>query len=418
MICFLYINMYISIVLKLLDIFKMIERKIVDQLRAHIDTPEISLVVWPRQVGKTTAIQQLRSWLTEYTTTFLSLEDPLLRRRLDEHPEYLYEATLTDPKSKQIVFIDEIQLLANPTNFLKYHYDTYKWNVKLIVTGSSSFYIDKKFRDSLAGRKKIFHLSSCDFFEFLSFKGEEWLRAFLEEKKQVPEVHRIRIERYLEEYVTYGGYPHVILTEDIQEKKLYLRQYTYDLIKKDFQEAWIKYEDHFFQLFQILASQIGELVNKHELANSLDITQPTIDKYIYLLQKSFHISLIQPFYTNKRKELTKMAKIYFHDLGVRNALLRDFRSWGERTDKWAILENLFFAITMGQVIYSDDIQYWRTQAKQEVDFVIEQKKAYECKYNNKKITLSKYTSFTNAYPDIPLNFITYENILTYLVTSW
>ncbi len=115
--------------------------------------------------------------------------------------------------------MDEIQYLADPTRFLKYIYDEHKDGIKLIVSGSSAFYMDEKFRDSLAGRKKIFHMAPLCFKEFLIFKNEERLVESLANFSQLTTVTQSRINDHLDEFLTFGGYPKVVLEGDFEVKK-------------------------------------------------------------------------------------------------------------------------------------------------------------------------------------------------------
>jgi predicted AAA+ superfamily ATPase len=126
--------------------------------------------------------------------------------------------TGADSKTHQVIFVDEVQYLTNPSNFLKLIYDEYHENIKLVVSGSSSFYIDAKFKDSLMGRKKMFELFTLDFEEFLEFREEGELKTALFENKKIPLIHQKRIDELFNEYITYGGYPEVVLTADSEEK--------------------------------------------------------------------------------------------------------------------------------------------------------------------------------------------------------
>ncbi len=150
----------------------MIQRKLFTEIEKAMTTKDILLIIGPRQVGKTTLMRHLRDTLpSNRHNSWLTLEDPEVRARLDTHPEEVFGIIRTQSSDEQVIFLDEIQYLRDPTNFLKYLYDMYAPGLKLIVTGSSSFYIDRKFRDSLIGRKKVFSLLPLDFREFLSFRG-------------------------------------------------------------------------------------------------------------------------------------------------------------------------------------------------------------------------------------------------------
>jgi predicted AAA+ superfamily ATPase len=123
---------------------------------------------------------------------------------LNNDPESLLQL-LPPTEGKILVCIDEIQYLDNPTNFLKLLYDEYRDRIKLFVTGSSSFYIDRKFKDSLAGRKKIFEIGTLSFQEFLHFKQQSHLIY--------NELYKSQFSALFDEYMRYGGYPELVLME-------------------------------------------------------------------------------------------------------------------------------------------------------------------------------------------------------------
>jgi hypothetical protein len=262
---------------------------------------------------------------------FFSLEDPTVLKTFDEHPDNLVD--LIDGLGSDIkyVFIDEIQYLKNPSNFLKFNYDEYKGKIKLVVTGSSAFYIDKKFKDSLAGRKRIFFLNVFSFEEFLSVKKLNIKKLTLKDTKEI-----------MDEYVTYGGYPRVVLAETNEEKISILHDISYSYTKRDIDNAGIQKDEVFYKLFRLLADQIGCMVNINELTSTLKSSKTAVNNFIYIMRKSFHISLVSPYFSNLRKELTKMPKIYFNDFGLRNTFLNNFNSLENRDDRGEILENMIY----------------------------------------------------------------------------
>lgn len=386
-------------------------RYLENEILHHKTDDYIVLILGARQTGKTTLLKEIFHILEkEGNCFFVNLENPEYKRLLDEHPQNLYKIIGTfSLQSRYAVCIDEIQHLDNPSNFLKFIYDEYREKTKLIVTGSSSFYIDRKFRDSLLGRKKIFYLYSLNFGEFLLFKKEHELYEILSLHSPLPLRLKDKFEWLFEEYVTFGSYPRVVLASDAAEKKEILENMAFDYIKKDIFEARIQNEEKYFHLLKILASQCGNLVNVNELAHTLGLSQPTIEHYLYVMQKSFHIAMISPFYKNIRKELTKMRKVFFYDLGLRNQLLNNFNQIELREDKGAILENLFFR----EMLFNeklDAIKYWRTLNKNEVDFVIGQDKAYEIKFRKGDFKESKYKAFRKTFPNIFLEMVTYERV--------
>lgn len=316
------------------------------------------------------------------------------------------------PADKRLyLIIDEVQYAKNPSNFLKLLYDKYSPKLKIIATGSSAFYIDKSFKDSLAGRKKVFEFLPLAFDEFLHFKGEDGLIVEWEQMIKRPAYQGLQLSRInslFDEYLVYGGYPAVVLADTEQEKQELLKELINSYMKKDALEAGIKEELKFFQLARLLANQIGNLVNNNELGNTLKMAGSTIENYIYLMQKTFIVKLLSPFYGNIRKELTKMPKVYFNDNGLRNALLNNFSKLNDRADKGELLENYTY-IRLRQLYDANQLHFWRTADGNEVDFVIEEQLgkgiAYEVKYNDIQFKPNKYKKFTEAYPTFDLKCI-------------
>jgi hypothetical protein len=310
-----------------------------------------------------------------------------------------------DLKKRNFVLVDEVQYLKNPSNFLKYFFDEYKGKIKIIASGSSAFYLDKKFKDSLAGRKRIFHLYTLSFREFLRFKNEDQLSQRDFNNLTISEKEKIVF--YYQEYLSYGGYPRVVLAP-YEEKVEILRDIAYSYIKKDVYEANIRQDETFYKLFKILASQIGNLVNSSELASTLGVSKTAIDNYLYVMQKSFHIVLLKPFFKNIRKELTKMPKVFFLDLGLRNFFKGNFDPYHVREDKGPLLENA----VLRQLLEKYDleqIRFWRTINKKEIDFIIDEKLGLEVKSQIRDIKLKNYKAFLSQYPQIKLGFVSFES---------
>jgi len=381
-------------------------RDLTIKIKKEINNDEIILVVGPRQAGKTTILHQIEDFIKEKNDTvhFLNLEDYEYLALLKESPKNLFKIFPFDLKKKTYVLIDEVQYLDNPTNFLKYFYDEYRGRIKIITTGSSAFYLDRRFKDSLVGRKKIFRLLTLSFKEFLRFKNEEDLikqnfnKISLSEKK--------KINSYYREYLIYGGYPKVVLS-DLSQKKEVLEDLAYSYIKKDIFEANIKQEEVFYNLMRILSSQIGNLVNSSEIASTLRVSRSTIEDYLSLMERSFHIRLIHPFYKNLRKEITKMPKVYFLDLGLRNFLLKNLDQFDLREDKGQILENVLYRELLEKYNFLE-IKFWRTIQKHEVDFIIREEIAYEVKVNSGKFNKNRYKKFIETYPEIEFNVVTID----------
>ncbi len=395
-------------------------KKSLEAIKQHLSHPQHTILVGARQVGKTTLVKQLGNLLEKEGEQFhfLTFEDPTILKSINKHPENIFNYTRLPadlPDNKRLfLIIDEVQYAENPSNFLKLLYDKYAAKIKIIATGSSAFYIDKNFKDSLAGRKQVFELYPLDFGEFLHFKKEDRLLDEWEEMQsrklyQSPQKHKIN--KMFGEYLVYGGYPAVVLANTEKEKQALLGELVNSFMKKDALEAGIREELKFFQLARILADQAGQLVNQHELGNTLQMSGKTVENYLYLLKKSFIIHLMPPLFGNIRKELTKMPKVFFNDNGLRNALVNNYTLPSNRADKGMLLENYVYTRLRG--LYGQDaLYYWRTADGNEVDFIAEKSFrkgfAYEVKYNDLTFKLSKYKKFMKAYSGFPLNLVSKE----------
>jgi predicted AAA+ superfamily ATPase len=160
-------------------------------------------------------------------------------------------------------------------------------------------------------------------------------------------------------------------------------------------------------MIKMLAAQVGSLMNRNELSKSIGVSVQAIDNYLYVLQKSFHAVLIKPFHSNVRKELTKMPKLYFADMGMRNYLVGDFRDFQMRNDRGAFLENLCYRL-LSDHVSSESIFFWRTQDKTELDFVINAEHAFEVKSSPEAFTPSTYNGFREHHPAIPVDVISFD----------
>lgn len=399
-----------------------IDRDIVFQIerKHYLDCDEILLLIGARQAGKTTVLKILKEKVEVkgFKTFFLNLEDPDYLRLLNQTPKNLFQIFPIDLNTKTVIFIDEIQYLDNPTNFLKYVYDEYKGKIKLIVSGSSAFYLDRKFKDSLAGRKIVLLVYTLSFREFLRFKNEKDLPELLpiifdpdsyKLEKRISLHQKERIQKHFNEFILFGGYPRVVLSPP-EEKLNVLQEIVYSYIKKDIYEADIKQDEVFYRLLKTLAAGTGNLVNTNELSNTFGVSRKSIHNYLYVMQKSFHISLLRPFYRNIRKELTKMPKVYFYDLGLRNFLVNNFDSPKLRPDRGELLENAVFRQLTERIdmIPNEKLAFWRTQAGAEVDFIFDDKYAFEVKFDTRLFRKTKYHLFLENYPEIKLNLVSLE----------
>jgi hypothetical protein len=388
----------------------MLKRKIFQELVAHLSKKEFTIITGARQTGKSTLLRQLEYHCkqTHLPVVFLNLENRYILSELIQSPVNVLKYVPATEK-RVILLIDEVQYLEDASNFLKLLYDEHADRIKIVATGSSAFYIDDHFRDSLAGRKRLFVLLTCSFDEYLEFREKTQLKDEIEEIcKRVdyksPMLDYLRIE--WENYILFGGYPAIITEPDQEEKISKLKEIRDSFIKRDILESGVQNEIAFYNLFRILADQTGNLVNVNELSSFLRIKNETVASYLRIMQKCYHIALIKPFFRNLRKELIRMPKVFILDSGLRNCLLNNFQPFSSRMDMGEIFENAIFRM-LAEKYGLDTIQFWRTSAGKEVDFVladIANPHAIEVKYDSNQVKPGKYKPFIEAYPEIPLYF--------------
>ncbi len=379
-----------------------IKRELLSELREHLPQKEISLIVGPRQVGKTTLMLILKEELERKgeRTVFLNLDSELDREFFVSQEALIRKLKLELGNEKGYVFIDEIQRKENAGLFLKGIYDM-NLPYKFIVSGSGSIELKEKIHESLTGRKRVFELMPVTFSEFVNFKTnyryEDKLEEFLEIEKQKAEV-------FLNEYLCFGGYPRVILEEKFKEKIKIIDEIYHSYLEKDISYL-LKVErvDAFSSLVKNLASQIGRLVNFSELSTTLGITHQTVKNYFWYAEKTFIIQRLTPYFRNVRKEITKSPQVYFYDLGLRNYALGMFGNVTQSYEFGFLFQNYIFNFLKEKLRYTGaKLHYWRTKDGAEVDFVIERGTEIlpiEVKYEKlKKIRIEKsMRSFINKY---------------------
>ncbi len=385
------------------------KRDILDKIKKVLLREEFIILSGARQTGKTTLMRILKDYLEKsgHPCYYFNLENPEYLKLFNENTFNVFEVMPKD-NVKQYIFIDEIQYLDDPSGFLKLLFDEKREQIKVVCSGSSSFYLDKKFKDSLAGRKFLFEIYPLNFLEFLLFKNEDKLLA--ERKNKLSLYYRKRLAGLWQEYLIFGGYPKIVLEENEEMKKVLLEEIGTSYIKKDIFDAGIRNEEKYFFLLKLLASQTGQLVNSKELSNTIGIAHKTVLEYLYVMKKSYQISFITPFYNNLRKELVKMPKVYFNDLGLRNFFLGDYSLIEKRSDRGAYLENVAFREFQKEVENVSKIKFWRTQDQKEVDFVVGEK-AYEIKYDAFGCKEKKYEAFKQQYPHIEFSFLSASDML-------
>jgi hypothetical protein len=381
-------------------------RKINETIKKWLFEKEIIIINGARQVGKTSILLILKEYLIEkginkHNVFYLNLEEMKVLETLNRETENLLNYRIDD-SGKNYFFIDEIQYLDNPSNFLKHIYDKYADKIKIICSGSSSLELKAKFQDSLVGRKVSFLINPLTFEEFLFFKQSELIQYF--DKKDLTDDIYNQFEIELEEYLTYGSLPGIVLQKDKELKKVLLEEYINTYINKDIRSIGkLKSISGFNNIVKILSSQIGNLLKISELCNTTALKRREISKYIDLLEYTYVIDRIFSFKSNIRSQITKMPKVYFFDPGVRNAILDNFLPINSRTDNGKLFENFIYLSLKNN--FKNKIFFFRTLNKSEIDFIIEfsgKLTLIESKFNrlNRPIDTRIMKSFKNKEPRV------------------
>ena len=356
----------------------LIKRKLFEALKAHLNRKEISLIVGPRQAGKTTLMLLLKEHveMKGQRTVIFNLDIESDRQFFESQEQLLRKISLElgtpsgDRAAGGYVFIDEIQRKEDAGLFLKGLYDM-NLPYKFILSGSGSLELKEKIHESLAGRKRVFELGTLNFIEFADHKTdyryEHDLPEFLAVEKQ-------RTQNLLEEYLSFGGYPRVVLEETVSEKRKTIADLYQSYLERDIAYLLgVQKTDRFTALTRLMASQIGQLATISEIANTLNITIATVNNYLWYLEKTFLLHKVTPYFRNMRKELTKTPVYYFYDLGMRNYALGSFGGTLVSPSESGFLFQNFIHLILREKAAdtSNQIHHWRTTNKAEVDFVLD-----------------------------------------------
>ncbi len=368
------------------------KRKILKDIKKYLNSKETIVIYGARQVGKTTLLKYIiHNNLKKDNIFYFDLELINLLELCNQGAGAVYKYLMekgADEKKQIYLIIDEIQYLDNPTNFIKIMHDHYP-QIKLLVSGSSTFEIKKKFRNSLVGRIVCFELFPLDFEEFLIFKNKTYNLTSNNSKTINDELILLA-----KEYIKYGGYPRIVLEKSEEKKQTMLSQIINTYIKKDIRDIGnIRNLSGFNKLLQILASQSGKLLNVSELSNTLGMNRETINEYLDLLENTFIIKRITPFHKNLRSELSKNPKVFFLDTGMMHLL------WLKEFPK-PIMGNVFETFVFLELMKNkQNINFWRTTNKQEIDFIVKNKQIYaiEAKLNFQKTNMKTFNNFAEQY---------------------
>lgn len=281
--------------------------------------------------------------------------------------------------------MDEYHYVKDPGKKLKLLYDTFE-DVKFIVTGSSSLEISGAMARFLVGRVFFFELFPFSFHEFLVAKDLRLAKIYEEKNKRIKEfllgeergeteveekdIFFKEFKPFFDQYVIFGGYPSVVKAEDFETRRIILKNIYDTYVSRDVVE-FLKSTDalKYRRVVRALAVLVGNMINYNEICTTCQTYYQELMRMISVLSETYIVNLIQPFYRNPVTELKKVPKVYFFDTGLRNYIIDNFNPLEKRTDSGALIENNVF-LSLRNIFQDATINYWRTIAKAEVDFVL------------------------------------------------
>jgi predicted AAA+ superfamily ATPase len=366
-------------------------------LEKLIKPNKVLIIYGPRRVGKTTLLND-----------FLSRTK--LKYKLDSGDNIRVQQILGSQDFSQIkgyatgyqlIAIDEAQQIPNIGMGLKILVDQVP-DLRVITTGSSSFDLAQKVGEPLTGRKKTVIL--------FPFSQGELLDKY----------NRYEIREKLEDFLIFGSYPEVVTAETIKEKISLLNELVNSYLLKDvFSLERIKGPRQLLDLLKLLAFQVGNEVSLSELASQVRLDVKTVDRYLDILEKAFVLKRIGGFSRNLRKEVSRKAKYYFLDNGVRNAVISQFNSLSKRNDIGPLFENFVVMERLKDNSYKarpGTSYFWRTYDGQEIDLIEERGGklyGFEIKWSPRaKIKPPK--DWLGSYKNAQYKIINRENYLDFI----
>lgn len=361
------------------------------------ESNKIVILYGPRQVGKTTLAREI---ITDWQGRVLEISADETR----------YIDVLTSRNSARLkslvagydlLFVDEAQRVPDIGINLKILHDQVP-DVRVMVTGSSSFDLANSIREPLTGRTWTYNLYPISFMELAGL------------------FNRFELDAQIEDRLVYGSYPELFSIANQADREDYLYETGNAYLYKDILElASIKNSTKIRDLVRMLAYQVGSPVSRSEIGTVLGMSKDTVGSYIDLLEKSFVVFRLSGFSRNLRKEISRNDKIYFYDLGIRNMAIGNFKPVSHRNDIGPLWENFLMVERMKKLSYTQthaQTYFWRTYTGAELDYVEEREGSlfgYEFKYGAKTVRCP--AAWSQTYPGSSCELINRSNYLDFVV---
>lgn len=324
------------------------------KIEDKIESGKVLVIYGARQVGKSSLVakylEKIKLEIPTLKQLFFNGEDVNVQAIFSSmNLKMLYEAV----GDSTLLILDEAQVIRNVGISLKLLVDT-KPNLKIIVTGSSSFELSGQIGEPLVGRMNVINLLPL------------W-------EREIEEAGLLDYITGLDFALRFGRYPAVFKEPIVEKKKEIITNIVNGYLLKDilaFEQ--VKNSKLILDLLKLLAYQIGSEVSVNEIATKLSISRNTVNRYLDLLEQNFIIFSLHSFAKNLRNEIRKKEKYYFYDLGIRNALIENFDESSTRGDIGVLWENFLIIERLKHNIYTDpykSVYFWRKLSGAEVDFV-------------------------------------------------
>lgn len=373
-----------------------IQSEIMDRLQNYT---KAIIIYGARQVGKTTLCKDVLGHVRLKTLAVNADE----QRYIDVLSSRDSRRLLEFVENYDVLFIDEAQRVSDIGINLKILIDA-KPDLRILVTGSSSFELASSVSEPLTGRAWTYELYPIACSELRSV----W--------------NTYEMKEQLYDRLRWGSYPELFSLKGEDAKQDYLRGLVSNYLYKDVLAlGGMKNPDKIHNLLKLIAFQIGSEVSLTELGTQLSMSKETVARYIDILEKSFVLFTLSGFSRNLRKEVTKMNKYYFYDVGVRNAVIDNLHALEHRNDHGQLWENFLISERMKDNSYRKaqlTAHFWRVYTGAEIDYIEDgggHLGGYEFKWNKGRVRQPDAWKKTYAHADWQL--INQENWLDFVTGS-
>ncbi|MEI6887431.1 MAG: ATP-binding protein, partial [bacterium] len=354
------------------------------------------IIYGPRQIGKTTLLKSIMEKYQDIAL-YLNCDEPDIRKNFEKQSSTKMKSVLWD---KKLIIFDEVQRIRNAGLTLKLLVDNYP-EIQIIATGSSALDLSEEISEPMTGRVYEYTLYPLSITELMQ------------------RYNPMEFNRMLPSFLRFGTYPNILNTSELEAPEKINNLANKYLYQDILEFEHLKKHELIIKLLEVLALRIGQEISYDELAATLEVNKNTIIRYVNLLERVFVIKVITPFARSYDKEVTKMRKIYFYDLGIRNSLIRNFNDLDLRMDNEALWENFCVMERIKLNSYNaiePNYHYWRTYDRKEISFIEDLNgKLNGMQFIWKDAKYKAPKEFLDTYKEGSVEEVNQDNYLTLLI---